>query len=192
MVLPLKLHIGIKKNSKIEITTGNEIKKKVQIDCFPKKGEMSIDQNNTNTQSHTDMVIKHADAEPQGIARPKKLKKREKVRERREREREMDLYGAKSSKDDYGVDLEAGDLLYPGIGYGENQLRWGFIRKVYGILTAQIVLTTLVSALIVLYDPINQLLRGSSFLLLFLCFLPFVREFIFHTPPPPAVNYSKN
>ncbi|XP_027121202.2 BI1-like protein [Coffea eugenioides] len=86
----------------------------------------------------------------------------------------MDLYGAKSTKDDYAVDLEAGDLLYPGIGYGENQLRWGFIRKVYGILAAQIVLTTLVSALIVLYDPINQLLRGNSILLLFLCFLPFV------------------
>ncbi|KAL3505829.1 hypothetical protein ACH5RR_031211 [Cinchona calisaya] len=87
----------------------------------------------------------------------------------------MDLYGGKSSKDDYAVDLEAGgDLLYPGIGNGENQLRWGFIRKVYGILAAQIVLTTLVSALIVLYDPINQLLRGNSILLLFLCIVPFV------------------
>ncbi|KAL3508003.1 hypothetical protein ACH5RR_033385 [Cinchona calisaya] len=88
----------------------------------------------------------------------------------------MDLYnGAKRSKDDYVVDLEAGgNLLYPGIGYGENQLRWGFIRKVYGILAAQIVLTTLVSALIVLHDPINQLLRGNSILLLFLCFIPFV------------------
>ncbi|KAA3480903.1 BI1-like protein [Gossypium australe] len=45
------------------------------------------------------------------------------------------------------VDLESGDTLYPGLGYGENQLRWGFIRKVYGILAAQLVLTTVVSAL---------------------------------------------
>ncbi|CAI9118641.1 OLC1v1020237C1 [Oldenlandia corymbosa var. corymbosa] len=87
----------------------------------------------------------------------------------------MDTYGTKSSKADYEVDLEAGgNLLYPGIGYGENQLRWGFIRKVYGILSAQILLTTLVSAIIVLYEPANQLLRGNSSLLLFLCILPFV------------------
>lgn len=72
------------------------------------------------------------------------------------------------------IDLEAGDLLYPGIGYGENQLRWGFIRKVYGILAAQIVLTTVVSAATVLYAPINELLRGNSGLLLFLIFTPFI------------------
>ncbi|XP_073156125.1 BI1-like protein [Henckelia pumila] len=73
-----------------------------------------------------------------------------------------------------GVDLEAGEMLYPGIGYGENQLRWGFIRKVYGILAAQIVLTTAISAVTVLYAPINDLLRGNSALLLFLLFTPFV------------------
>ncbi|XP_075506750.1 BI1-like protein [Primulina tabacum] len=73
-----------------------------------------------------------------------------------------------------GVDLESGEMLYPGIGYGENQLRWGFVRKVYGILAAQIVLTTAVSAVTVLYLPINDLLRGSSALLLFLLFTPFV------------------
>ncbi|CAK9161874.1 unnamed protein product [Ilex paraguariensis] len=68
-------------------------------------------------------------------------------------------------------DIEEG-TLYPGIGYGENQLRWGFIRKVYGILAAQIVLTTAVSSVTVLYSPINDLLRGNSGLLLFLLFLP--------------------
>ncbi|KAJ4721849.1 BI1-like protein [Melia azedarach] len=74
------------------------------------------------------------------------------------------------------VDLEAGDgeRLYPGLSYGENQLRWGFIRKVYGILAAQIVLTTLVSAITFLYAPINDLLRSNSGLLLFLCLLPFI------------------
>lgn len=72
------------------------------------------------------------------------------------------------------VDLESGETLYPGLSYGENQLRWGFIRKVYGILAAQIVLTTLVSSVTVLYSPINDLLRGNSGLLLFLCVLPLI------------------
>lgn len=70
-------------------------------------------------------------------------------------------------------DLEEG-TLYPGLSYGENELRWGFIRKVYGILAAQILLTTLVSSFTVLYSPLNLLLRGNSGLLLFLMFLPFI------------------
>lgn len=80
-----------------------------------------------------------------------------------------------SSSDDGGLkgDIEEG-TLYPGLGYGENQLRWGFIRKVYGILAAQIILTTVVSAATVLYAPVNQLLQGNSGLLLFLVFLPFI------------------
>lgn len=100
-------------------------------------------------------------------------------RERKCRGRErtdMDLYGVKSKED---FDIEQGNLLYPGIGHGENELRWGFIRKVYGILTAQILLTTVVSAFTVLYLPLNQLLRGNSGLLIFLCFLPFVRKSLF-------------
>ncbi|KAL7105109.1 hypothetical protein ABFS83_07G024100 [Erythranthe nasuta] len=71
-------------------------------------------------------------------------------------------------------DIESGDMLYPGIGHGENQLRWGFIQKVYGILAAQILMTTVVSAAVVLYAPINDLLRGNSVLLLFLIFTPFI------------------
>ncbi|GER37449.1 bax inhibitor-1 family protein [Striga asiatica] len=72
------------------------------------------------------------------------------------------------------IDLESGEMLYPGIGLAENQLRWGFIRKVYGILTAQILMTTAISAATVLYAPINDLLRGNSGLLLFLIFTPFI------------------
>ncbi|KAI3469490.1 hypothetical protein Pfo_026153 [Paulownia fortunei] len=72
------------------------------------------------------------------------------------------------------IDIESGDMLYPGIGHGENQLRWGFIRKVYGIVAAQILMTTAVSAATVLYAPINDLLRGNSGLLLFLIFTPFI------------------
>lgn len=77
-------------------------------------------------------------------------------------------------------DIEEGTVLYPGLSYGENQLRWGFIRKVYGILSAQIVLTTLVSLLTVLYAPINETLRGNSGLLLFFAFMPFVCKSFFH------------
>nr|GEV41769.1 BI1-like protein [Tanacetum cinerariifolium] len=75
-------------------------------------------------------------------------------------------------KDD--IDLEQGETLYPGISHGENILRWGFIRKVYGILAAQMVLTTLVSFATVLYAPVNEMLRGNSGLLLFMVFLPFI------------------
>ena len=90
----------------------------------------------------------------------------------------MSGYESVRSKDDekFNLDLEGGrgERLYPGISLGENQLRWGFIRKVYGILTAQIVLTTLVSSVTVLYSPINDLLKGNSGLLIFLSLLPFI------------------
>ncbi|MCD9642574.1 BI1-like protein [Datura stramonium] len=86
-----------------------------------------------------------------------------------------------SSRDDGVVkgDVEEGSttsslLLYPGIGNGENELRWGFIRKVYYILAAQILLTTVVSAVTVLYTPINHLLRGNTILLILLIFLPLI------------------
>ncbi|CAA7040791.1 unnamed protein product [Microthlaspi erraticum] len=75
------------------------------------------------------------------------------------------------------IDLEMGvgeATLYPGLSYGENQLRWGFIRKVYGILSAQLLLTTLISAVVVLNPPVNDLLTGSPGLLLFLCIVPFI------------------
>ena len=88
----------------------------------------------------------------------------------------MSGYESVRSKDDekFNLDLEGGrgERLYPGISLGENQLRWGFIRKVYGILTAQIVLTTLVSSVTVLYSPINDLLKGNSGLLIFACQAP--------------------
>ncbi|XP_042518393.1 BI1-like protein, partial [Macadamia integrifolia] len=69
---------------------------------------------------------------------------------------------------------------------GENEL-WGFIRKVYGILSAQIVLTTIVSSATVLYTPMNELLKGSSGLLLFFAFLPLILMwplYIYHQKHP--------
>ncbi|GAB2210301.1 hypothetical protein Droror1_Dr00015564 [Drosera rotundifolia] len=74
-----------------------------------------------------------------------------------------------------GGDIEEGTgILYPGLSHGETQLRWGFIRKVYGILSAQIVLTTIVSMVTVLSAPINETLRGNSGLLLVFALMPFV------------------
>ena len=81
-------------------------------------------------------------------------------------------YAHVSAKAEY--DLESGEILHPSLSAGENQLRWGFVRKVYGILSAQIVITTVVSSIFVFYSPINDLLRGNSGLLLFLIFLPFI------------------
>ncbi|KAG6432200.1 hypothetical protein SASPL_103774 [Salvia splendens] len=89
----------------------------------------------------------------------------------------MHAYASVSTADDVKVgdiDIESGERLYPGIGHGENQLRWGFIRKVYGILAAQILVTTAVTAATVLYVPINDLLRENSGFLLFLVFTPFI------------------
>lgn len=94
--------------------------------------------------------------------------------------------GGGSSSRDAGLkgDIEEG-VLHPGLGYGENLLRWGFIRKVYAILAAQILVTTLVSAATVLYAPLNDLLRTNSGLLLFLVFLPFIRK-----PPSPLASQN--
>lgn len=93
----------------------------------------------------------------------------------------MHGYASVSTGDAAGLkvedfDIESGDRLYPGIGHGENLLRWGFIRKVYGIMAAQILLTTAVTAATVLYAPINDLLRANPGFLLFLIFTPFICE----------------
>ncbi|WOL16398.1 BI1-like protein [Canna indica] len=74
-----------------------------------------------------------------------------------------------------GADLEAGwGPLHPGLSRGENELRWGFIRKVYGILATQILLTTAVSAATVLHPPISDALASSPGLALALAVLPLI------------------
>jgi hypothetical protein len=47
-----------------------------------------------------------------------------------------------------GGDVESG-LLYPGQDSLDAALRWGFVKKVYGIIAAQLVLTTIVAAVVV-------------------------------------------
>lgn len=83
--------------------------------------------------------------------------------------------------EDVEIDLETGgtSTLYPGLSPGENQLRWGFIRKVYGIVATQLVLTTIVSCITILYTPINEVLKANPGFLLFLMFLPLVCTYLF-------------
>jgi len=45
-------------------------------------------------------------------------------------------------------DLEAGEGLFPGISATENMIRLGFIRKVFGIVTIQLVLTSAVAGIL--------------------------------------------
>jgi len=81
------------------------------------------------------------------------------------------------SKYGYG-DIETGlgqpPALYPGIPAEENVLRWGFIRKVYGILSVQLVLTTLVSAIVVFTPAVTGFLQSNSWSLIFISILPLI------------------
>ncbi|KAH9314434.1 hypothetical protein KI387_023061 [Taxus chinensis] len=58
------------------------------------------------------------------------------------------MYG--SIKGQY-PDLEAGSAvaLFPGISYSENIDRWNFVRKIYGILSLQLLLTVAVAGVVV-------------------------------------------
>ncbi|WOL06759.1 hypothetical protein Cni_G15493 [Canna indica] len=87
------------------------------------------------------------------------------------------------------VDLEAG-TLYPGLSLGENELRWGFVRKVYGILAVQVLLTTVVSAVTVFHSSLNTALASSPGLSLGLAFLPFILLFpLYHYQQKHPLNF---
>ncbi|XP_024397402.1 BI1-like protein [Physcomitrium patens] len=83
--------------------------------------------------------------------------------------------GLKADKFD---DLEAGfggsSMLYPGISADENTLRWGFIRKVYGILSVQILLTTIVAGSVVYFEGLKTFFQQTPGLVLFLAFVPLI------------------
>lgn len=103
----------------------------------------------------------------------------------RKREKKEKMFGyAKVSNTKVGgdveIDLEKGgtSTLYPGLSHGENQLRWGFIRKVYGIVATQLVLTTIVSSITIFYTPVNEVLKANPGFLLFLMFLPLVCTYL--------------
>lgn len=63
-------------------------------------------------------------------------------------------------------DIEAGKH-YPSQ-MEDPQLRWGFIRKVYSILTLQLLLTCLIASIVVLTPRINQFFRTQMGLIVYL------------------------
>ncbi|KAI7842402.1 hypothetical protein COHA_004041 [Chlorella ohadii] len=54
-----------------------------------------------------------------------------------------------------GGDVESG-LLYPGQDSLDAALRWGFVKKVYGIIAAQLLLTTLVATVVVVNSDVRH------------------------------------
>nr|XP_043620355.1 protein LIFEGUARD 2-like [Erigeron canadensis] len=50
----------------------------------------------------------------------------------------------------------------------DPQLRWGFIRKVYSIVTLQLFLTVIISSIIVLTPRLNQFFRTQTGLIVYL------------------------
>lgn len=73
------------------------------------------------------------------------------------------------------ADLESGSSgLYPGISEDENVLRWAFIRKVYGILSVQVILTMAVVLVVANSSTIQGLVFSSPLSLFALAIIPFV------------------
>ncbi|KAJ7544206.1 hypothetical protein O6H91_09G069700 [Diphasiastrum complanatum] len=72
------------------------------------------------------------------------------------------------------VDVEAGAGLYPGISSDENTLRWGFIRKVYGIVSTQLLLSMIVAAVVVFNTPVSLFFAQMPGLYFFMSFLPLI------------------
>eukprot|EP00850_Spirogloea_muscicola_P014822 SM000109S14136 [mRNA] locus=s109:993:2885:- [translate_table: standard] len=90
------------------------------------------------------------------------------------------MYGstAYASKSGYG-DIESGaygtpPALYPGVSPDENLLRWAFIRKVYGILSTQLILTAAVAATVVFSEPVKHFVLSTPYALLFIGILPLI------------------
>ncbi|KAL8585448.1 hypothetical protein ACOMHN_024609 [Nucella lapillus] len=67
---------------------------------------------------------------------------------------------------------KAGGGIVDDFMYGSNvasahvYVRLGFLRKVYGILTAQLLVTTLVAAVFVLNEPVQKFVQGNSWMLM--------------------------
>ncbi|XP_029122945.1 protein LIFEGUARD 2-like [Elaeis guineensis] len=92
-----------------------------------------------------------------------------------------------------GVDVESGPRpLYPMM-LESPELRWAFIRKIYAILTVQMLLTVAVAAVVVTVRPISHFFVSSGAglgLYIFLIILPFIvlcPLYYYHQTHP--VNY---
>lgn len=79
---------------------------------------------------------------------------------------------------DVFVDLEGGSIpLYPGISLEDNAFRWDFIRKIYTILSLQLILTIAVGSIVVFVRPVAVFFVTSSAglaLYIVLVILPFI------------------
>ncbi|MCO5575519.1 hypothetical protein L7F22_029320 [Adiantum nelumboides] len=82
-----------------------------------------------------------------------------------------------SSKGDLR-DVESGygqqPPLYPYIAPDENAMRWAFIRKVYSILSMQLILTAIVAGIVAFYHPVSDFLVRTPGLIIGIAFLPFI------------------
>ena len=52
--------------------------------------------------------------------------------------------------------------LVPGLNKLDNMLRWGFIKKVYGIISAQMILTVIVASVIIFNEPVQHFVTSSA------------------------------
>lgn len=58
-------------------------------------------------------------------------------------------------------DIESGNELYPGM-MESPEIRWAFIRKVYSIICAQLLLTVAISAVVVYCDPVSHFIKYTT------------------------------
>ena len=66
--------------------------------------------------------------------------------------------------------------LLPGISKTENALRWGFIKKVYGIIATQLTLTAVVALAIYAVPPVQNFVLGSPAFQITFALLPLIGE----------------
>lgn len=81
-----------------------------------------------------------------------------------------------ASKETYR-DIELGydrPPLYPYIAADENAMRWAFIRKVYSILSMQLILTAAVAGVVAFYHPVALFLVRTPGLVIAMAILPFI------------------
>lgn len=86
----------------------------------------------------------------------------------------MAFFDSKMRDPEMGLGASEDAPLLPGISKTENSLRWGFIRKVYGIVATQLVLTAVISFAIMSSPATQAFLARSPGLLLALALVPLV------------------
>ena len=64
----------------------------------------------------------------------------------------------------------------PGMSKTDNMLRWGFIRKVYGIVSLQLILTAIVAGIIYAVPPVRGFVTASLAFQLTFAILPLVGD----------------